>query len=192
MSRRSGRQTKVPEHFEPVLANRTSTAQKSKKNKRQKRDLLTPANALQPNSPILHEDIQSLFSSTILSWATLSEHQKRILIDVFPPTYRNYDIDEAGKLKCPITAEFAAGDHIIKRDVARFKRDLEAGFYMKKWQDEGRKAMKERAEGLFDEYRMQHTEDHFGEVPDDQKDQTVVDARIKDEMDDEDKAKDSF
>lgn len=166
MARRSGRTTKAAELFDPVVSIPERVANPSKKNKRSKRSNLTPSNVLQTNSPILQEDIQSLLASTILDWSSLTEDKKRSLIDVFPPAYRIYDTDETGKLKCPISGEFAANDSIIKRDVARFKRDIEAGFYLKKWQDEGRRAMKERAEGQFDEYIKQHAEDNFGKVGD--------------------------
>ena len=170
MARRSGRTTKAPEHFDPGTLLPERAVEASKKNKRPKRNSLTPSNALQRNSPILQEDIQSLLASAILEWSSLTESKKRSLIDVFPIAYRIYDTDEAGKLKCPISGEFAANDSIIKRDVARFKRDIEAGFYLKKWQDEGRRAMIERAEGQFDDYIKQHAEDNFGTSPDVQED----------------------
>jgi hypothetical protein len=170
MARRSGRQTKAPDQFDPVLPIRDSSAQTSKTNKRPKRNLLTPANALQPNSPILKEDIQSLFASTILTWSSMTEKKKRNLIDNFPRAYRLYDTDAAGKLTCPISEQFAASDSIIKRDVARFKRDVEAGFYVKKWQEEGKRAMKERVGGQFDNYIKQHAEDNFGTIQEERKD----------------------
>jgi Asx homology domain len=173
MARRSGRQTKAPGHFDPVLPIRDSSAQTSKKNKRPKRNLLTPANALQPNSPILKEDIQSLFASTILTWSSMAEKKKRNLIDNFPPAYRLYKTDAAGNLTCPISEQFAASDSIIKRDVARFKRDVEAGFYVKKWHEEGKRAMKERMEGQFDNYIKQHAEDNFGTSQEEQKNQEM-------------------
>lgn len=176
MSRRSGRKTKAPEYFDPVLPLRDISAQTANKNKRANRNVLTIPNALQRTSPILKQDIQSLFASTILDWLSMTEDRKRNLINTFPPAYRNYDTDEAGKLKCPISAEFVANDSIIKRDVARFKRDVEAGFYVKKWQEEGKLAMKERVKGEFDEYLKQHAEDNFGEMKGVQKDYERVDS----------------
>lgn len=174
MTRRSGRKTKAPEHFDPTLPIRDSSTQTVKKNKQGKRYLLNPSNALQTNSPVLKEDLQSLLASTILAWSSLAETKKRDLIDVFPPAYRLYDTDENGKLKCPISEEFAANDSTIKRDVARFKRDVEAGFYLKKWQDGGKRAMSERAEGQFDEYIKQHAEDNFGRNQDQQGDRKLA------------------
>ena len=173
MARRSGRNTKAPEIFDPVLPIRDSSAPANQKTKRAKRNLLSPSNAFQTNSPILEQDIQSLFASAILDWSSLSEDKKHTLIGAFPPAYRIYDTDEAGKLKCPISDEFAANDNVIKRDVARFKRDVEAGFYLKKWQEEGRRAMQARAEGQFDDYLEWHAEDNFGRIQGTQEDQQM-------------------
>ncbi len=106
----------------------------------------------------------------------MSEDKKRGLIDAFPPTYRFHNMDETGKLKCPISEEFVENDKIIKRDVARFKRDVEAGFYVKKWQEQGNRAMKERAEGQFDDYIKQHADDNFGQAPKIKEDHEMVDA----------------
>jgi Asx homology domain len=163
MTRRSGRKTKAPDHFDPILFIRNTLAQTPNKNKRPRRNLLNSSNALQTNSPILKEDVQALFASTILNWSSMAEDKKRHFIDTFPPAYRIYTMDENGNLECPISEEFARNDNIIKRDVARFKRDIEAGFYLKKWQQEGRKAMTERAEGSFDVYIKQHADDNFGQ-----------------------------
>ena len=189
MPRRSGRKTKVPEHFDPVLPIRDNSAQTSKKNKGQKRNLLKPSNALQTNSPILKEDIQSLFASTILNWSSMSEDKKRNLINVFPPAYRVHDTDHTGKLKCPISGEFAANDSIIRRDVARFKRDVEAGFYVKKWQDEGKRAIKERAEGQFDDYIKRHAEDNFGVIGLVREDHEMVNGLDENKLEIEDNGK---
>jgi hypothetical protein len=171
MVRRSGRKTKAPDYLDPFLPIRESPAQEVTKGKRPKRGLLTLANAFQPKSPILKEDIQLLFATTISNWSSMTEEKKQSLINVFPPTYRIYNTDEAGKLKCPISKEFAASDRIIKRDGARFKGEIEAGFYVKKWQEEGKRAMKERAEGRFNDYIRQHAEDSFGVIQEDQEDQ---------------------
>lgn len=173
MARRSGRKTNPVEHYDPVLPIRDNSTQIPKKNKRAERNLLTPSNALQTTSPILNEDVQSLFASTVHNWSSLTEDKQRRLIDTFPLAYRVHNEDEGGKLKCPITEEFVANDNIIKRDVARFKRDVEAGFYVKKWQDEGKKAMKERAEGQFDDYIKQHAESNFGQMKENREDEVL-------------------
>lgn len=189
MARRSGRKTKAPEHFDPVVRIRDNSTKMSKKNKRQKRNLLTSANALQTNSPILKEDIQSLFASTILRWSSMTEEKKRNLIDAFPPAYRIHNTDETGKLRCPLSEKFVANDSIIKRDVARFKRDVEAGYYLKKWQDEGERAMKERAEGLFNDYIKQHAEDSFGETQDSHKDHKMMNGMGEKKMESDNESK---
>jgi hypothetical protein len=183
MVRRSGRKTKAPNHFDPFLPIHESSAHGVKKDKRPKRSLLTLANAFQPKSPILKEDIQLLFATTISNWSSMDEENKQSLINAFPPTYRIYNKDEAGKLKCPISEDFAASDRIIKRDVARFKGDIEAGFYVKRWQEEGKRAMKERAEGQFDDYIKQHAEDGFGAIQEDQEDHEMVNGVAEKESD---------
>jgi len=189
MVRRSGRKTKAPDHFDPFLPIRDSPTQGVKKGKRPKRNLLTLANAFQPKSPILKEDIQLLFATTVSNWSAMTEEKKQSLINVFPPTYRVYNTDEAGKLTCPITEDFAASDRIIKRDVARFKGDIEAGFYVKKWQEEGKRAMKERAEGQFNDYIRQHAEDSFGVVQEDQEDREMVDGVAEEGLESDDERK---
>jgi Asx homology domain len=166
MARRSGRKTNVPDHFDLVDSIRDRAARTSKKQKRLTGNLLTPSNAFRTDSPILHTDIQLLFAATIRAWSTVPEDRKRELVDVFPPAYRVYDLDDEGKLKCPISTSFAANDSVVKRGVARFKRDIEDGFYLKRWQEEGRRAMRERVQGQFDEYIKQHAEDSFGIIED--------------------------
>lgn len=171
MSRRSGRKTKAPDVYNPSLPipiRNSSSAQTTSKPTQHgsKRGRLTPANALQTTSPILQQDLQSLFASTVSTWSTLPEAKKRILIDAFPPAYRIYESDDTADagLKCPISEHFVTNDHIIKRDVARFKRNVEEGLYLKKWQEEGKRAMKARVEGEFEEYLQWLAEEDFGRV----------------------------
>ena len=141
------------------------TPHPSKRAKRAK-PALSPSQILKPTSPILNKDIHG-FLSTCLSpvkWHEYSEDEKRRFIDLFPPAYRKYSLDTDGRLQCPVDVDFVKNDNYIKTAVASFKRDVESGFWDEKWQEQARKAMKERREGKFDGYLRDHTEELFGET----------------------------
>ena len=126
---------------------------------------LSATRVLNCNTPILTQDIHS-FITTALSpayWSQYSEAEKRKLIDLFPVAYRKYHTDENGKLECPVTMEFLQSDPYVKAGMARFKRDVEAGCWEAKWQEQARTAIQERKEGKFDEYLKEHVEECFGE-----------------------------
>ena len=192
MSRRSGRFSKAPDFYDPsvpaIFTNRNST--NPSRQRRKGTQPLVPANALNTNSPILKADIQKLFANTIRTWATLSADTQHRLVSTFPVKYRIYEYEEAPdtakhgldfretqaaassesipkpgtkKLKCPLSAEFIAEDEVVRRDVARFKRDVEEGYYLRKWQDEGERAMGLRVSGGFDAFIAAKAEREFGE-----------------------------
>ena len=71
------------------------------------------------------------------------------------------DVD--GGLECPVSPAFLQSDAYVRAGVARFKRDVEAGCWEAKWQEQARKARAERQEGQFDEYLKDHAEELFGE-----------------------------
>jgi hypothetical protein len=126
---------------------------------------LSAPRVLNSNTPILSQDIHG-FITTALSpayWSQYSEEEKRKLIDLFPAVYRAYDVDADGKLECPVSIDFLQSDTCVKAGVARFKRDIEAGCWETKWQEQARKATQERKEGKFDEYLRDHAEECFGE-----------------------------
>ena len=126
---------------------------------------LSASRVLNCNTPILTQDIHG-FITTALSpayWSQYSEAEKRKLIDLFPVAYRKYHTDGNGKLECPVTMEFLQSDTYVKAGMARFKRDVEAGCWEAKWQEQARTAMQERKEGKFDEYLKEHAEECFGE-----------------------------
>jgi hypothetical protein len=126
---------------------------------------LSATRVLNYNTPILTQDIHG-FITTALSpayWSQYSETEKRKLIDLFPIAYRKYHTDGNGKLECPVTLEFLQSDTYVKTGVARFKRDVEAGCWEPKWQEQAKMAMQERKEGKFDEYLKEHAEQCFGD-----------------------------
>lgn len=126
---------------------------------------------LSPQSAITSQDIQSFLITAISGWNTnYSDDEKRRIIDALPPAYRVCEYDEAGALKCPIGIEFIMGDPYLKRGISKFKEEVGEGSYEDRWQQQAKKAMAERADGMFDEYLQQHTEEMFGDVPEDDND----------------------
>lgn len=162
MARRSGRVGKIARSDGATSAREPRNFTQQVKGDRQSRNSLSARNAFQPNSSLLKMDVQGLFASVVERWSLLTEEQKSKLINAFPPSYRVHSLNDNGALQCPISVEFARDDAIVRRDVARFKRDIESGCYMKKWQKDSKKAMIDRAQGQFDEYTAQCTEDCFG------------------------------
>lgn len=137
---------------------------------------LSASKVLNSNTPILSQDIHGFIIATLspMYWCSYSEQEKRQLIDLFPAAYRSYNVDAQGKLECPVSTEFLQSDTYVKAGVARFKRDVEAGCWEMKWQEQARKAMQERNEGKFDEYLKEHAEDCFGEDAEHQADEDEV------------------
>ena len=126
---------------------------------------LTTARAFSQTSPLLSNDIGALLANCVENWHDLySEDEKRGLIMSFPPGYRIYEVDQAGRLKCPITSDFARNDSYIQAASVRFRKDLGEGYYETKWQKDANLAMSERAEGKFDEYLDTKVEEQFGDL----------------------------
>jgi len=123
---------------------------------------------LNSSTPIVGKDILAFLVTCISGWQeNYDEEEKHAIIDSLPPHYRKYDVDESGRLKCPVSVDLVLKDSHLKAAVARFKNDVSEGHYEKAWQNRARKAMQERQEGRFDEYLEQHAEEMFGEQPDD-------------------------
>lgn len=138
---------------------------------------------LSPQSAIITQDIQSFLIAAISGWDTnYSDAEKRKIIDSLPSAYRVCDYDETGALKCPISVEFIMGDPYLKRGMSKFKEEVSEGSYEDRWQQQARKAMVERAEGKFDEYLKQHTEEMFGDAPADDEDAGPRSGNDADEM----------
>ena len=121
--------------------------------------ILTPFSAI--IAPSI--DIQAFLITCISGFDSYTEDEKRGIIDSLPPSYRHYNVDEEGKLPCPITTDFVMSDPFLKRGISKFKNDVEEGYHDPAWQTKARKAMQERREGKFDEYLKQHVEEMFGD-----------------------------
>ena len=121
--------------------------------------ILTPSSAI--ISPSV--DIHAFLVTCISGFDGYTEDEKRGIIDSLPASYRQYNLDESGKLLCPITTDCVLSDSFVKRGVSKFVNDVEEGYYDPAWQTRARKAMQERREGKFDEYSKQHVEEMFGD-----------------------------
>ena len=121
--------------------------------------ILTPSSAI----IVAPVDIHAFLVTCISGFDGYTEDEKRGIIDSLPPSYRQYNLDESGKLLCPITTDFVLSDSFLKRGVSKFMNDVEEGYYDPAWQTKARKAMQERREGKFDQYSKQHVEELFGD-----------------------------
>jgi hypothetical protein len=123
---------------------------------------------LNASSPITKSDIdiQVLLVKTISGWhadnSIYSEAEKRTIIDSLPETYRSYETDEKGRLKCPLPTTLVLDDPFLKTAITRFKNDVAEGYYEKPFQNQARKAMQERRDGKFDTYLQEHAQETFG------------------------------
>ncbi|KAJ4502602.1 hypothetical protein HRR83_009018 [Exophiala dermatitidis] len=115
-------------------------------------------------SPVLKKDIHGFLVTCISGWHDrYNEAEKRAIIDSMPPPYRQYELDDSGALVCPISVDFVLNDPHVRAAISRFKQDVSEGFYEKGWQNQARKAVKERQAGKFDTYLHEHVEEKFGE-----------------------------
>lgn len=135
---------------------------------------LQPGNAFAMNSPVRKMDVQEMFAQVIIAWPNLSPETQQRLLDALPEQVSAQlkgnggqqrepmaDGNESLPITCPISASFVKEDHVIRRDVARFKRDIADGNYRKRWQQDGQKAMKEREMGCFDTFIQEKAEKDF-------------------------------
>lgn len=87
-----------------------------------------------------------------------------------PPCTRESDVrvtDELAKTlaTAPLTAEFILSDDYLKRQIARFRRDIANGYYQKTWQNQACRAQQDVADGKLDEYLRLYAEELFIDEP---------------------------
>lgn len=134
-----------------------------------------PSKILTRVSGVANKDVRTFLLTCITGWNNYTAEEQREIINTLPLTRRTYDLDpETGKLSCPLNADFVVTDAHLKRAVSRFQTDISEGNYTTSWQKKARQAMKERAEGRFDEYVRQHADDRFGD--DESRDPSVFSA----------------
>ncbi|KIW67996.1 hypothetical protein PV04_03972 [Phialophora macrospora] len=127
----------------------------------------TSARVLNSSSQIVRTDIHAFLVTAISGWnvssETYTEAEKRSLIDSLPVAYRKYELDDEGRLKCPLPTEFVLDDPYIKAATQRFKNDVADGYYEKSWQNQARRAMHDRRDGKFDAFLQERAEETFGD-----------------------------
>lgn len=103
------------------------------------------------------------------AWDILTTQDQADIIQMLPLTAANkslltkLDSTESGVAR---PKELNITNEIFYTDVAKFKSDLSEGSYGKKWQGEAEVAMRERAQGLFDEWKEDEAERWWGQKMD--------------------------
>lgn len=64
-------------------------------------------------------------------------------------------------MTAPLSADAILSNDYLKRQIARFRRDVANGYYQKTWQNQARRAQQDVADGKLDEYLRLHAEELF-------------------------------
>lgn len=102
-----------------------------------------------------------------LAWDSLTTPQRASLIAMLNPSstsFRALQDLTAGKiteLKRP--RELTVNFNIFRTDVAKFKEDLGNGYLGKTWQASAEEAVKDRAAGVFDDWKEEEAERWWGQ-----------------------------
>ena len=108
-----------------------------------------------PNSKLLKVNLTDFFLSP-LAWENLTEAQRKDLKAKFPP---HVTLDDSGKP----SFEFLKYDMNWQSDLRCFKENLEDGRYEQEWLEEAHQAMKDRADGKFDAWKLEQYEEFWGQ-----------------------------
>lgn len=117
---------------------------------------LTTSRTFGSKTPIIEADFQAFLARCMGQWPGYSESEKAAIIASLPLSRQIQSIEEA-----PLSTEFCRNDKYLKNGIARFKRDLQDGYYEKSWQDRASKAHEARMEGKFDDFIREHNEEMF-------------------------------
>jgi hypothetical protein len=102
-----------------------------------------------------------------VAWECLTTPQRASLVEMLPPTSFNKDIlakiasGELTDVKRP--RELTVNFNIFRTDVAKFKDDLSNGWLGKTWQASAEEAVRNRAAGVFDEWKDEEAERWWGQ-----------------------------
>ncbi|KAF2744543.1 hypothetical protein M011DRAFT_470390 [Sporormia fimetaria CBS 119925] len=97
------------------------------------------------------------------AWETLDGEQRATILKLLPPTRDNVAaLSGVAEGNLPARPKELSGE-IFCTDVAKFQEDLRNGYLAKTWQAKAEQAMKDRAAGLFDEWKAEETETWWGE-----------------------------
>ncbi|OKL63487.1 hypothetical protein UA08_01413 [Talaromyces atroroseus] len=118
-----------------------------------------------PKSALVHADLVRLFSNP-KAWEYLEEDEKRELISLLPShIHPNPDPDpeDPDSKIPPLPESFLRYDNNWRAALRNFQYDLESGRYKPDWQRQARRAVQERAEGKFDDYKEREFEQFWGQ-----------------------------
>lgn len=110
-------------------------------------------------------NLQAFLLTCLNSWSEYTEPQKDQIINSLPPAYQTRSTDPEGNLLCPLSIDFIREDPYVREGIEKFKRDVNEGYFDPTWRKNAAIAMRERAEGKFDDYVRQKVEVEFGDLP---------------------------
>jgi hypothetical protein len=112
-------------------------------------------------SPLINFDLRTLLCQPE-AWDALDPEEQQEMLSLLPPSAVVVD----GRPDIPSLKN----DNNFRHDCARYRSDLEAGFYNKQWLEEAFEAHAMRTEGFFDTYVLDTFESSWGvQVPEELK-----------------------
>ncbi|KAH8695104.1 Asx homology domain-containing protein [Talaromyces proteolyticus] len=118
-----------------------------------------------PKSALVHADLVKVFSNP-KAWECLDEEEKQHLISLLPAHIHpspDPDPDHGDAKIPPLPETFLRYDNNWRAALRNFQSDLETGRYKPEWQRLAKQAVKERAEGKFDNFKEQEFEQFWGQ-----------------------------
>lgn len=109
--------------------------------------------------------IKKLFSNP-KAWECLEEEEKRELLSLLPGHIHpnpDPDPDNPDAKIPPLPERFLRYDNNWRAALRHFQNDLESGRYKPEWQRQARQAVRERAEGKFDDFKEREFEQFWGQ-----------------------------
>jgi hypothetical protein len=110
-------------------------------------------------------NLQAFLLTCLNSWSEYTEPQKHQIINSLPTAYQIRNTDSEGNLICPLSMDFIREDLYVREGIEKFKRDVSEGYFDPAWRQNAAIAMRERAEGKFDDYIREKVENEFGDLP---------------------------
>lgn len=143
---------------------------------------MTTSRTFGSKSPITELDSTKLqqFLAKCMSadqWNKYTDEEKDLILQKLPPrrkpqSHRNSEsetksdeltLTHDSAVNAPVSSDFCTNDPYLRSAIARFKRDLQAGYYEKAWKSKATKANQERMAGNYDEYLQNYANDAFME-----------------------------
>ncbi|KAF2183827.1 hypothetical protein K469DRAFT_201651 [Zopfia rhizophila CBS 207.26] len=136
-----------------------------KPNKPAPRTLNTDHLLSHPKSRLVRADLIHLLAEPS-AWDVLSPEDQSAIISTLPGTSANMNllaklIDGANGVDRPL--QFGVNCTVFRTDVRKFQEDLSNGYFGKRWQEEAHVAMVARAEGAFDNWKLEESERWWGQ-----------------------------